>query len=154
MTLYHVTKAENVESILAHGLRANAHGEIYAITNKKKKNDLGLTCSALFAMDTKGITGQIIRSGHWYYRGIHQTVIEPKYLTLLWCKAPMRRLLHQQEVVSVGKRLRATVHVQVHHRITVGAVARKFVVVKSERSNHGLEKNKNQRPTTTRSVRT
>jgi hypothetical protein len=36
----------------------------------------------------------------------------------------MRRLLHQQEVACVGKRLRATVHAQVHHRITVGAVAR------------------------------
>jgi hypothetical protein len=32
----------------------------------------------------------------------------------------MRRLLHQQEVVSMSKRLRATVHAQVHRRITAG----------------------------------
>ena|SRR5437660_6494086 len=87
--LYHVTAVDKVNSILEQGLRANVQGAIFAISNKRRWYELGLPCfslpnnSALLAVDTKGITGSV-RHHSRYCCEIHQTIIEPKYLTLLW----------------------------------------------------------------------
>ena len=91
MILYHVTSPDAVASILQNGLRANAHGKIYAITNKRFKNELGLAePDALFAIASEGITGPIEKGGWRFYRTIRQSLIEPKFLMLVWCRKSKR----------------------------------------------------------------
>ncbi|MGB2664197.1 MAG: hypothetical protein WAK48_09350 [Candidatus Acidiferrum sp.] len=92
-TLFYVTSPDAVDSILAEGLRANPEGRIFAITDtffadRVAKTQLSLCAYAIFAIDTKGITGKIEAdnvgelASRWH-RFILQDVIRPEFLTLI-----------------------------------------------------------------------
>jgi hypothetical protein len=90
---FHVTAPDAVDSILAHGLRANEYGHIFTITDEGVADivaggQLFLATFALFEIDPKGITGatepdnvgELICRRH---RIIVQELIAPEFLTLV-----------------------------------------------------------------------
>lgn len=91
--LYHVTSPDAVDSILAQGLRANAAGRIFTITDtyfadRIAKTQLFLPVYAVFEIDPKGITGKVEAdnvgelTSPWH-RIILQHSVRPEFLTLL-----------------------------------------------------------------------
>jgi hypothetical protein len=91
--LFHITTCEAVESILAHGLRANEDGQIFAIVDESVADDvaraqIGLSTYALFRIDGKGVSGAIEGDSvaelvAHLQRIIVQPLIRPEFLTLL-----------------------------------------------------------------------
>src|ERR1700733_8068520 len=91
--LFHVTDCEAVESILAHGLRGNEDGKIFAIDSEfvaedVAKGQLLLSTYALFEIDKKGISGAIEADDvaelvACHHRVIVQQLIRPEFLILL-----------------------------------------------------------------------
>jgi hypothetical protein len=90
--LFHVTAPAAVDSILAHGLRANEDGQIFAITDRLvaddvAKNQVFLREYALIVIDARGITGSVELDDvgeftkHWQ-RIITQPLIPPQFLRL------------------------------------------------------------------------
>jgi hypothetical protein len=91
--LFHVTACEAVDSILAHGLRANDYGQIFAIDSELVAEDVArgqlfLSSYALFWINARGISGAIeadnvaeLVAGH--HRIIVQQLIPPEFLILL-----------------------------------------------------------------------
>jgi hypothetical protein len=91
--LYYVTAPDAVDSILAEGLRGNPEGRIFTITDtffadRVAKTQLALGTYAIFAIDTKGVTGKIVSHNvgelaSQSHRVILQDVMRPEFLTLL-----------------------------------------------------------------------
>jgi len=87
---YHVTSTENIDKILKAGLKANEEGHIFVFTDQKVAQDIavnqcGLKQVALFMIDSRGITGKVIRDrvaefAAPYHRIIIQKKISKRYI--------------------------------------------------------------------------
>ena len=87
---YHVTPKDNIDQIKKTGLKANEEGHIFVFTNIMIAEDIafnqcGLEEVALFMIDSRGITGKVIkdRVGEFtaaYHRIIIQDKISKRYV--------------------------------------------------------------------------
>lgn len=98
MKLYHVTRPESVAAILKLGLRANAEGHIFALTDLAfviniAQLQIFIPAFAVLKIAPKGITGKVgpddvgELTAPWH-RIIHQDVIKPKFLTVVVADFP------------------------------------------------------------------
>jgi len=91
---FHVTSVENIDQIQKTGLDANEEGHIFVFTGKKVAEDValnqcGLEKVALFIIDSRGITGKVIRDrvveyAAPYHRIIIQDKISRRYVKFLY----------------------------------------------------------------------
>ena len=87
---YHVTAIENIDIIQKNGLKANEEGHIFVFTKEKVAESIAvnqcfLNKVALFMIDSRGITGKVIRDRvaefvASYHRIIIQDKIPKKYV--------------------------------------------------------------------------
>lgn len=87
---YHVTAIKNIDIIKKNGIKADKEGYIFVFTNAKcaeeiATNQCGLKKVALFMIDSRGITGKVIKdrvaefTSH-YHRIIIQDKISKRYV--------------------------------------------------------------------------
>jgi len=91
---YHVTSIENIAQIQKTGLKGNEEGHIFVFTDQKVAEDIavnqcGLKQVALFIIDSRGITGKVIRDrvaelAAPFHRIIIQDKISKRHVTFLY----------------------------------------------------------------------
>lgn len=127
---YHVTHPENVESIRANGLRADAEGRIYVITDPWvadviARDQVFARTFALFGVSEEGVTGavepdlvsELVRG---YQRVLVQPLVAPEHITLLgthtrdWCSPLEWDFLFAERMMGLNRE-EATAYYAVIH---------------------------------------
>lgn len=81
---FHVTAIENIDTIKKNGLKANEEGHIFVFTDQKVAQEIAvyqcfLNKVALFMIDSRGITGKVIRDRVTeFVASYHRIIIQDK----------------------------------------------------------------------------